>query len=260
MKSGQARILSDSAFLHVIDEVSKRRYPEKNKAILHVSFKLGLRCQEIALLRIKEVAKLHSTDGITSSFTLNEILALPANITKGANATRNSSAKNIQRIISFSVKDFDQVVERIIEKTKLGHTIDPKEFYPPPRKSKGRSRDIPMVDHSLREALTDFLKIRLENCPNVKGTDPLFITQQGKAYKPHSLQEHISLMLSEWGGIERASSHSGRRTILTKLIKETRDLKVAQKLAGHKDPATTLIYAEADEQDIAGALQSVAFT
>jgi hypothetical protein len=50
-KSGQARVLSPKQQKHVFDVIQKHRYPEKNTAIMQLSFKLGLRVQEIALLQ-----------------------------------------------------------------------------------------------------------------------------------------------------------------------------------------------------------------
>lgn len=253
MKSGQARVLDDKTFAKLIEVVANKRYPEKNKALLHVSFKLGLRAQEIALLQIKEVARL-SGDG---AYTLNQILALPAAYTKGANALRTSSTSQSQRVLSFKAKDFDKLVSSIAERAKNNLPIDPKDFYPEPRKSKGKSRDIPMVDESLRQALIEYLEWLLSKWPKSKPTDPLFITQKGGPYSPNTLQEHIGLMLKDWGGIERASSHSGRRTLITKIIRTTKDIKAAQKIAGHKSPSTTIIYTEATELDLKSALTAV---
>ena len=52
-----------------------------------ISFKLGLRAQEIALLQIKEVARLNTTG---TGFKLLEVMALPAAYTKGADAMGRS--------------------------------------------------------------------------------------------------------------------------------------------------------------------------
>jgi integrase len=61
------------------------------------------------------------------------------------------------------------------------------------------------VDEALREALTEYLAVRLE----------------------------------------KASSHSGRRSVITDIIhKQKKSLKVAQKVAGHKSASSTVIYDE----------------
>jgi hypothetical protein len=78
-----------------------------------MSFKLGLRVQEIALLQIKDVAELGVETSGRRSFKRKEILALPAAYTNGANALKRSRSTYQRRWINFSVHDFDQLVRRV---------------------------------------------------------------------------------------------------------------------------------------------------
>ena len=259
MKSGQARIVTDASFNEVIEIVGRNRYPEKNKAILYISFKLGLRVQEIALLQIKEVAALNPNNTGLDGFSLNEFLALPASYTKGANACRKGAeSKSKSRVLSFKSSEFDALVATIIERVQHGLPVNPEDHYPPAKKKNGTARTLPMVDSDLREVLTAYLVWRLDKYPKTKLSDPLFISQKGVPYSPHTLQAHMGKMLKAWCGIERASSHSGRRTLLTKVIKGVGDIKVAQKIAGHADAATTLIYTDATELDVSHAMKTIA--
>lgn len=257
-KSGQARVLTPEQFQHVLAGIQQHRHAEKNTAIMQLSFKLGLRVQEIALLKIKEVARLSGVAG-HKQFELLEILSLPAAYTKGANATRSASPSNPTyepKSLRFKAGDFDNIVRQIIELTKHGIDVDPKEFYPAPVPRKGVARDLPMSDPALRHALELYLWVRLEKDPAIKKSDPLFLTQKGGPYSPNTLQDHMGMMLKHWAGIEKASSHSGRRTLLTDVIHgQGNSLKVAQKIAGHKSPATTVIYDEPTEAMIDSALQ-----
>ncbi|WP_027950972.1 tyrosine-type recombinase/integrase [Haliea salexigens] len=94
--------------------------------------------------------------------------------------------------------------------------------------------------------------------PGAKPTDPLFITQKDVPYSPNTLQEHMALILRGWAGIEKASSHSGRRSVITDIIhKQKKSLKVAQKVAGHKSASTTVIYDEPPEEAISDALKNL---
>jgi len=141
---------------------------------------------------------------------------------------------------------------------KAGAKIDPEDFYPPVKKHKGKSRDLPMVDNDLRNALTYYLELRISKSKSLKPTDPLFITQKGGPYSPNTLQEHMGLMLRDWAGIEKASSHSGRRSVITNIIhKQKKSVKVAQKIAGHVNPSTTLIYEDPPEEQIGEALNDL---
>ena len=77
-------------------------------------------------------------------------------------------------------------------------------------------------------------------------------------YSPNTLQEHMALMLRNWSGIEKASSHSGRRSLITDIIhKQKKSVKIAQKIAGHASPSTTIIYEEPPEEEISNALNNI---
>jgi len=68
----------------------------------------------------------------------------------------------------------------------------------------------------------------------------------------------MALMLRNWSGIEKASSHSGRRSLITDIIhKQKKSVKIAQKIAGHASPSTTIIYEEPPEEEISNALNNI---
>ncbi len=258
-KSGQARVLTAAQRELLFRVIQDHRYPEKNTAIMQISFKLGLRAQEIALLELKEVCRLHRyRKAVAREYTLHEVMALPAAYTKGANARGRSVSNYEPTTVSFNREAFDRVVRQIEALAQAGAEVVPASFYPPPRRHKGKSRDLPMVDTDLRAALCAHLNVRLAADPGAKPGDPLFLTQQGNAYSPNTLQEHMALMLRGWAGVEKASSHSGRRSVITDIIhKQGKSLKVAQKIAGHKSPATTVIYEEPPEEAIGEALRGL---
>lgn len=251
-KSGQARVLTTEQQDHLFDVIQQHRHPEKNTAIMQISFKLALRAQEIALLQIKEVAQLNPTG---TDFNLVEVMNLPAAYTKGADALDRSKSQYKRKSISFDIESFNQLVRQIEKMAQAGAEINPEDFYPPVRKHKGKSRDLPLVDKALRHALQQYLELRLSKANKLKPTDPLFMTQKGVPYSPNTLQEHMAHMLRNWAGIEKASSHSGRRSVITNVIHtQKKSVKVAQKIAGHVNPSTTLIYEEPPEEQISDAL------
>ena len=254
-KSGQARVLTAEQKQLVMDVIKEHRHPEKNTAIMQISFKLALRAQEISLLQIKEVARLNPTG---TDFELLEIMSLPAAYTKGADALNRSRSSYKRKRVSFDVGTFNQVVKQIEELAKAGREVNPENFYPPARKHRGKSRDLPMVDESLRTALFDYLRVRLAKAGKLKPSDPLFLSQKGTPYSPNTLQEHMAHILRDWAGIERASSHSGRRTVATDVIHgQGLSVKVAQKILGHSSASTTLIYEEPPEEVIGDALKNL---
>lgn len=234
LKSGKAQILTLEQQQAMFQTIKNHRHPEKNSAIMQISFKLGLRAQEISALKIKHVAQLNESD---NNFELLDFMSLPARYTQGG--------KDIpQRTLTFDRKQFDKVIEQIQELVKSGHKIHVKDFYPRALRYKGAPKDLPMVDADMRDAIAKHIKIRCKN-GEVTPSSSLFITQKGGEYSPNTLQQHMALMLKKWAGIEKASSHSGRRSLLTSVINQNiKPIRVAQELAGHMSAATTLHYYE----------------
>lgn len=254
-KSGQARVPTAEQQRRLFEVIQQHRHPEKNTAIMEISFKLGLRAQEIALLQIKEVARLSAAG---TEFKLHEVMSLPAAYTKGADALGRSKSHYSRRTVSFDVETFDSTVRQIEALARAGVEVNPEDFYPPVKKHKGKSRDLPMVDAGLRNALIEYLRLRIDRTLRLKPTDPLFVTQKGGPYSPNTLQEHMALMLRDWAAVEKASSHSGRRSLITNVIhKQKKSVKVAQKIAGHLNPSTTLIYEEPPEEMLEDALKNL---
>ena len=66
----------------------------------------------------------------------------------------------------------------------------------------------------------------------------------------------MATRLRECSGIDRASSHSGRRPPATNLLHDQGEhLKTVQKVLGHKMAATTTIYQDVTEQEVRQVLE-----
>ncbi len=253
-KAGQARVITDEQFIHLLSQIKEHRHPEKNTLIMQLSFKLGLRVQEISLLRIKDVVELGSI--YTLGFRIKDLLVLPKSFTKGANNTDKTQPKQKRRSVRFTLDEFDRLIHLVSEMTKAGLSINPEDLYPEVNSKGGKTRELPLEDHALKKSISDYLQLRLAKKPHLKPNEPLIISQKGKAYSPNTLQEHMSLMLKQWAGIERASSHSGRRSLATKLLhKQNEHLKTVQQILGHKDASTTVIYHQLPEDEIRNVLR-----
>jgi integrase len=257
-RNGKARIPTQEELEVLYDKIAKNRHPEKNRALIEVSFKLGLRVQEISLLQIKEVAELFGDPGASDrDFALHKVMALPAMYTKGSGATKRSQSKYARRTVSFKVDEFDALVEQIKELTLAGVEFEAKRFYPKVKKNKGKTRQLPLVDEALIDALNKHIQVRLEKDPYLKPTSPLFVSQKGGAYSPNTLQEHFAMMLRKWAQIEKSSSHSGRRALATDILHtQQKPISVIQQILGHVNPSTSILYAQPTEKDISDALEN----
>lgn len=255
-RNGKARIPNEVEKDLLFEEIAKHRHPEKNRAIMEVSFKLGLRVQEISLLEIKEVAQLFGEPGsVNRDFALHQIMTLPAMYTKGSGAMKRSQSDYDRKTVTFKVSEFNAVVEQIKELAIAEIPFEPSRFYPEVKKRKGKTRDLPLVDENLIDALNKHIQVRLEQDPYITPSSPLFVSQKGGAYSPNTLQEHMAMMLRKWAFIEKASSHSGRRDLATDILhKQRKPISVAQVILGHVQAATTVNYSQPTEDEVSDAL------
>ncbi|CAI9912105.1 hypothetical protein PAER4782_34025 (plasmid) [Pseudomonas aeruginosa] len=96
-----------------------------------------------------------------------------------------------RKAVSFQLEMFNKIVQQIEKLAKSGATVNPDDSYPPLRRHKGKSRDLPMVDSELRNALTNYLQLRITNGEVLKPSSPLFMSQKGTPYSPNTLQEQL---------------------------------------------------------------------
>lgn len=252
-KDGQAKVLTNEEFDQLLFQIEEHRHPEKNALICQLSFKLGLRVQELSLLRIREVA--HTGPEYPSGYEIKDVLVLPKSFTKGARAS-NTTRKSVRTSVRFSMAEFDRVIRLVEKAAKAGHDINPADYYPELVERKGKTRELPLADEALLCSVSRYLDTRIDSGEILKPNSPLILSQKGGAYIPNTLQMHMSKMLRQWTGVDRASSHSGRRTLATKMLHDQGEhLKTVQQVLGHKSAATTTIYQELPESEVREVLK-----
>lgn len=96
-----------------------------------------------------------------------------------------------------------------------------------------------LINDKIRKAL----QAHLNNLNNPSREKPFFQTQLKSRFSANSLQKWFKAMYDQ-AGIVGASSHSGRRTFITRLIEQGADIKAVSRLAGHANIVTTAIYVE----------------
>ena len=89
----------------------------------------------------------------------------------------------------------------------------------------------------------DALDEYINSIRNQDRNKPLFQTQRKSRFTPNTLQKWFKSLYDK-AGIIGASSHSGRRTFITRLIEQGADIKAVSKLAGHASIVNTAIYVE----------------
>ena len=84
----------------------------------------------------------------------------------------------------------------------------------------------------------------------------MFASQKGGPMTAASMARFLKAVYAE-AGLARASSHSGRRTLITRLAERGVDLKAIAEIAGHASIRTTATYVESNPRRLSRILQDV---
>ena len=79
-----------------------------------------------------------------------------------------------------------------------------------------------------------------------------------RSMTPASMTRFLKALYRE-AGVSGASSHSGRRALITRLAERGIDLKAIAEIAGHSSIRTTAVYVESNPRRLARILQDVAW-
>jgi integrase/recombinase XerD len=197
----QARVLSEKELRKVLNYCTTQPHSARNRAMLLCTHLAGMRCKEVAALRICDVL---ATDGL-----VKEEIALSATQTKG---------------------------------NKARTVLMPKK---------------------LREEVQQYLQQRfgLANLQAVTMTDTqraLFPTQKNpkRGFTANTLCQLFHKIYKD-AKMDGATSHSGRRTFITKLADKGVGVRVLMALAGHKSIATTQRYIELNPTIMKAAVELI---
>jgi integrase/recombinase XerD len=80
-------------------------------------------------------------------------------------------------------------------------------------------------------------------------TDPVWLYPNGKPMSDHWLRDHVAA-IGRAVGIEHLSPHRLRHTCATRLLNAGMDITRIQKLLGHKQISTTMIYARVQDATV----------
>jgi site-specific recombinase XerD len=117
------------------------------------------------------------------------------------------------------------------------------------RHSKGKEQRSVPVSPECQSALRDWLKVRtriMNDVPDGEDEGWLFISEAGTKIPGDRFNKVLHRITAYAGLSKQITLHSLRRYSLNRLSKH--NLLMAQTIAGHKDPRTTLIYTKIDPE------------
>lgn len=126
-----------------------------------------------------------------------------------------------------------------------------EEFVLNKAQTKGRKARRVFLSQRLRKELEMYLRqVNLRN-----GCTALFQSQKGKRFSANTMCQLFLNIYAECG-IEGASSHSGRRTMITGMAEKGVGVRVLAEIAGHSSIAITQRYIDVNDYQIRAALDN----
>lgn len=118
--------------------------------------------------------------------------------------------------------------------------------------TKGNRSRVVLLPERLRAELAHYV----QQHPNKRSDRPLFYTERSVGFTADTLT-HIVNGLYKRAGLDGCSSHSGRRTFITRLAEQGVSARVLQQLAGHQNLATTQKYIDIKPSMLRAAVELV---
>lgn len=197
----QAKVLSERDQRKVLLYIANHKHAARNRAMFMLTLKAGLRCCEVAALRLSDV--------LDKERAIRDEIRLSVEQTKG----------------------------------QKGNTV--------------------LLSADLQEELRRYLteRFQVKDLLSISMTDTtraLFPTQKNpsRGFTANTLAQHLGHIYKA-AGVEGGSSHSGRRTFLTRGSEKGISARLLQILARHASLATTQRYIDANPMMLRKALEMI---
>lgn len=124
------------------------------------------------------------------------------------------------------------------------------EFVLDKSQTKGRKSRRVFVSTKLKKELAAYIaQVKIRN-----GCDALFQSQKGAAFNANTMCQ-LFLNIYKECGIDGASSHSGRRSLLTNLAGRGVGVRVLAEIAGHSSISVTQRYLDVNDEQMRSAVE-----
>lgn len=170
---------------------------------------------------------------------------------KGLNKLRNRNVLLFSHFLGLRAKEisslkisdvYDSKRDRIKETIRLLGSYTKGNKY----------REVFLMDEYVRKTIMLYIKAeRPYNDPDA----PLFLSQKGGSFSANTMQRMIANLYKKAG--LKASSHSGRRSFATRLIRKGVDIYSIQQLMGHSSIMTTQVYFASDPNRLREAVSKL---
>jgi len=236
-KSNTVPLTSDE-LERVFDVIKNRRHPEKNTALIRLSFTLGLTPKELANLRVLDI--FYPWDASEDLRIRNELRVVPQRYRSNKYDRSAAAIRQNVRSLRFSLAEFERVLKDVEIRVLNDEPIVPEHYYPIKNKYFKRTRAVPLSDDFLISALNKYMSVLMKH-ESFDQNSYFFISQKGGAYSANTLQEHIAVILRQWSAVPCATGLSGRKTLVTNMIKEGIQLRDIAHFIGYSSASSSFV-------------------
>lgn len=166
-------------------------------------------------------------------------LAITLENLKGKNATRNKSILLMSHFLGLRAKEMASLKMKDVYDFKNENLKDVIRLLAAYTKG-NKYREVFLLDFNTRKIVLEYILSRPDKAPD----SPLFLSQKDSPFTANTIQRMIGGLYKK-AGIE-GSSHSGRRSFATRLIRKNVDIYSVQQLMGHSSIVTTQKYFSSD--------------
>jgi integrase/recombinase XerD len=172
----------------------------------------------------------------------------------GNHAKRNTAIVILSNYLGLRAKELASIkIDDVMENGSIKKVLRLVAAY-----TKGaKHRDISIENKTVIKTLQDYLLERkIEDGIAFNTSAPLFKSQKKTAFSPNAMVRVLGDIYKS-AGFNDASSHTGRRSLITKLAYSGIDLNSVRQIAGHSSIATTQRYIDDNPYLIADILKSI---
>lgn len=175
-------------------------------------------------------------------------------VESGKNAKRNIAIVILSHYLGLRAKELAALkMSDVLENDQVKKVLRLVAAY-----TKGaKHRDVSLENRAVVKALAEYIAERRCDDGMIFSIDaPLFRSQKKTAFSPNAMTR-VLIDIYKGAGFNDASSHSGRRSLITKLAYKGIDLNSIRQIAGHSNIATTQRYIRDNPHLIADILRAI---
>ena len=198
---------------------------------------------------------MRTTTGQAATITdskLNQLLKL---VSIGKHGERNQTIMALSHYLALRSKELAslRISDVMDDKGNLREVLRLKANY-----TKGnKHRDLPLTHMKLRKILKEWISYR-QNTDDIlfNHNASLFKSQKGDKFQANTMTRMINNLYKN-NGFDGCTSHTGRRSAITKLVNKGISINKVKVIAGHSSVSTTIRYVDTDPIELGEIMKAL---